>query len=66
MCGLLNTDYVKPTMTENGKISVINARHPDCGEKTSQSFVPNDILLDNSDNNLLLITGPNMSGKAHI
>ena len=63
-CVAFEYDYVKPTMTENGKISVINARHPVVEKMTSQSFVPNDILLDNSDNNLLLITGPNMSGKS--
>jgi len=55
--------YVMPKMSTNGKLQIKNGRHP-VVEKMSNSFVPNDIVLDHSKNNLLLITGPNMAGKS--
>ena len=47
------------------RISITDGRHPvieamNLGER----FVPNDTLLDNGDNQLLIITGPNMAGKS--
>ena len=65
LAGVANEfDYVKPKMTEDGVINIKNGRHPVVEKMTGQSFVPNDILLDNNKSNLLLITGPNMSGKS--
>ncbi|MFJ7747728.1 DNA mismatch repair protein MutS [Peribacillus sp. NPDC097295] len=56
--------YVKPIFSENRKIVLKEGRHP-VVEKVldSQEYVPNDCLMD-SDRELLLITGPNMSGKS--
>lgn len=56
--------YVKPVFSENRKIVLKEGRHP-VVEKVldSQEYVPNDCLMD-SDRELLLITGPNMSGKS--
>ncbi len=57
-------NLVRPTLVNNNKIEIIESRHP-VVEKvlTETTFVPNDILLDEK-TNVLLITGPNMSGKS--
>ena len=56
--------FVKPELTDQHEIEVINGRHP-VVEKVMghQQYVPNDIVM-NQDTNILLITGPNMSGKS--
>lgn len=60
-------NYCKPTITENNLISIKNGRHPVVEAMTfSGEFVPNDIILDNKENSLILITGPNMGGKSTI
>lgn len=59
-----SNSYVKPNMTENGAIRLVDSRHPVVEQSSRESFVPNDVLLDHDQNNMLLITGPNMSGKS--
>jgi len=61
----LTCRYVRPQMTANGPLVVRDGRHP-VVELLPESgrFVPNDVLLDNVDNQLLIITGPNMAGKS--
>jgi DNA mismatch repair protein MutS len=58
--------YVRPNMTENGVINIENGRHPvvEDGLRGDEQFVPNSTLLDNQDNRMLIITGPNMAGKS--
>lgn len=58
--------YVRPNMTENGAINIENGRHPvvEAGLRGDEQFVPNSTLLDNQDNRMLIITGPNMAGKS--
>lgn len=58
-------DYVKPAVDDSDIISIEKGRHPVI-EKTIRDgiFVSNDVYLDRSGQNLLLITGPNMSGKS--
>ncbi len=57
--------YVRPYLNESDEIDIRQGRHPvvermlDAGE-----FVPNDTLLSRSENQLALITGPNMAGKS--
>lgn len=59
-------DYTLPEMDETDKIEVIDGRHPvierllPAGEK----YVANDVKIDTSDMQILIITGPNMSGKS--
>jgi len=57
--------YVKPVISENRAIEIKEGRHP-VVEKMLQheGFIPNDTRLDNKDNRLLIITGPNMAGKS--
>ncbi len=58
-------NYVKPKINEEGIIEILDGRHPvvekviDNGE-----FVANNTLIDLYDNEILLITGPNMAGKS--
>ncbi|WP_462409332.1 DNA mismatch repair protein MutS [Neobacillus sp. Marseille-QA0830] len=56
--------YVKPVFSQERKIVINDGRHP-VVEKVlnSQEYVPNDCNMD-SDREVLLITGPNMSGKS--
>ncbi|MCF7926105.1 MAG: DNA mismatch repair protein MutS [Candidatus Izimaplasma sp.] len=57
-------NLVRPTITDNNTVSITDSRHP-VVEKVlvEESFVPNHITLDES-TQILLITGPNMSGKS--
>ena len=57
--------YVRPTLNDDGAISIAGGRHPvvervlDAG-----AFVPNDAAIDAHDARIMLITGPNMAGKS--
>ncbi|MED4205288.1 DNA mismatch repair protein MutS [Neobacillus mesonae] len=59
-----NRRYVKPQFSNERRVMIKDGRHP-VVEKVlnSQEYVPNDCFMD-SDREILLITGPNMSGKS--
>lgn len=60
--------YVRPDVNTDDVIDVKKGRHP-VVEKTldaGEPFIPNDIYLDNSEFQILMITGPNMAGKSII
>ncbi|MBV4419488.1 DNA mismatch repair protein MutS [Clostridium tyrobutyricum] len=61
----LENDYYKPQITSSDELSINDGRHP-VVEKMIENgnFVSNDINIDTNDNQLLLITGPNMAGKS--
>ena len=58
-------DYVRPVLSQDGKIEIKSGRHPVI-EKSLQDarFVPNDITMDNEKARFAIITGPNMGGKS--
>ena len=56
--------YVCPTIDLGGVIEIKNGRHPVVEALQSTPFVPNDVLLDNGENRVAIITGPNMAGKS--
>lgn len=56
--------YVKPAINEEGIISIYGGRHPIVEHSSSESFIPNDVLLNRDADRLLIITGPNMAGKS--
>jgi DNA mismatch repair protein MutS len=56
--------YVKPTITNDGEINIEDGRHPVVEKLRDTSFVPNNTLLNNQDEQLIVITGPNMAGKS--
>jgi DNA mismatch repair protein MutS len=58
--------YVRPQMTASRELTLTAARHPVI-ERTlppGELYVPNDVHLDDSEQQIILITGPNMSGKS--
>lgn len=58
-------NYVKPDVDEEGIIDIKDGRHPVIEKMiTSNNFVPNDTYLDENENRLAIITGPNMAGKS--
>lgn len=58
-------NYGKPEMNTNGCITIKNGRHPVVEKMISYGmFVANDTLLDNKNNRVSIITGPNMAGKS--
>lgn len=56
-------NYVKPILTDKRKIDIKDARHPVVEKVIKEEFVPNDIVMGD-DVDVLLITGPNMAGKS--
>lgn len=61
----LRNQYVKPDIAIDGVIDIKNGRHPVVELMLKdEMFVPNDIYLDKKNNRMLIITGPNMSGKS--
>ncbi len=57
--------YVRPVMTDDDALRIKDGRHPVIEALPgADRFVPNDALLDGKDNQLILITGPNMAGKS--
>ncbi len=57
--------YVRPTLTTEDIIDIKAGRHPMVERSIgSDNFVPNDTYLNNNDNQLIILTGPNMSGKS--
>jgi len=58
-------NYVKPTINEKGIIDIKDGRHPVVEKMMSDNmFITNDTYLDNGDNRVAIITGPNMAGKS--
>lgn len=58
--------YVKPKISNNmqGIINIKNGRHPVVEKISNEAFAPNDTFMDNYKNTVIIITGPNMSGKS--
>tara|TARA_B100001113_G_scaffold185580_2_gene152073 strand:+ start:1736 stop:4294 length:2559 start_codon:yes stop_codon:yes gene_type:complete len=59
--------YCCPTISSTKKIEIIAGRHPviEANLPPGERYIPNDILLD-TDQQIIMITGPNMSGKSAI
>ena len=56
--------YVRPRLVDGDVLRIAGGRHPVIETLPGERFVPNDTLLDNGANQLVLITGPNMAGKS--
>lgn len=60
-------DLVRPELTDDDVIEITGGRHPVIERNQGRdSFVPNDITLNNETDQILIITGPNMAGKSTI
>jgi len=58
-------DYIKPTLNNDDIIDIKGGRHPIVEQSIgSDNFVPNDTYLCNDNTQLIILTGPNMSGKS--
>jgi DNA mismatch repair protein MutS len=62
----LQNDYKRPTVNDSLIIEIKEGRHPVIEKQLAvgESYVPNDIYLNNSEQQLIMLTGPNMSGKS--
>jgi len=58
------SNYTKPHMHEGDEFLVADARHPVVERFAAGAFVPNDIDLDGTTRQLVILTGPNMGGKS--
>ncbi len=56
-------NYTRPTLHEGDEIKIVGGRHAVI-ETLGERFVPNDLLINNTTDRLLIITGPNMGGKS--
>ena len=60
-------DYCRPSINTEGVLQIVDGRHPVVEKMISgERFVPNTIHLDCSDQQVLIITGPNMAGKSTV
>lgn len=64
----LENKYSCPTMTDGYELILKDCRHPVIEKQLAagESYIPNDIMLDNDEQRLIILTGPNMSGKSAI
>ena len=59
--------YTSPEVNEETVIDIVDGRHPVIEETVrDEDFVPNDIHLDDQEQQILIITGPNMAGKSTV
>ncbi len=58
--------YVRPTLDEGKRIEIKQGRHPviETLMPVGEEYIPNDITLDDNEQRIIMITGPNMSGKS--
>lgn len=60
-------DYIRPRITEGPEIVIRDGRHPVVESlQKGEPFIPNDTLLDDGENQLTIVTGPNMAGKSTV
>lgn len=58
-------NYSRPGLNNRGEIKIIDGRHPVVERLMEKEiFVPNNVNLNNSDERMIIITGPNMAGKS--
>lgn len=58
--------YCRPELTEENKLLILEGRHPviETQMPPGEQYVSNDVTLDTDSNQIMIITGPNMSGKS--
>lgn len=56
-------NLIRPVLNEDNIIEIVDGRHPVIECVSKNTYVPNDVKMDNT-TDILLITGPNMSGKS--
>ena len=61
-------NYVRPELNDSMVLDIAEGRHPVIEKQlpVGESYVPNDLVLDTDDQQIIILTGPNMSGKSAI
>ncbi|MES2419193.1 MAG: DNA mismatch repair protein MutS [Bacteroidota bacterium] len=64
----VNNHYVKPELNSSRDLDIKGGRHPVIEKQlpTGEEYITNDVFLDNDSQQIMIITGPNMSGKSAI
>ena len=64
----LRNGYVRPAINSSTAIKIVEGRHPviELALPAGESYVSNDVYLDNDTQQIMMITGPNMSGKSAV
>jgi DNA mismatch repair protein MutS len=64
----LKQGYVKPHLNETQVLNIIGGRHPVLEQQLplGESYIPNDVYLDDEKQQIIIITGPNMAGKSAV
>ena len=64
----IDNNYVRPIMDESTDLEIKNGRHPVIEKQLpiDQTYVANDVVLNRKQQQIIMITGPNMSGKSAI
>ena len=59
-------NYVRPELDDGARIDIEQGRHPviETLMPVGEEYVPNDVMLDDKEQQIMMITGPNMSGKS--
>ncbi len=68
LAGLAETaalsNYIKPQVHDGDELTIADGRHPVVERRCNGAFVPNDVALNGSSSQLVILTGPNMGGKS--
>ena len=56
--------YIRPEVNEGEEIIIKQGRHPVIEAMVREDFIPNDLHLDSGENQIAILTGPNMAGKS--
>jgi DNA mismatch repair protein MutS len=64
----IDNNYVRPIMDESTDLDIKNGRHPVIEKQLpiDQTYIANDVVLNRNQQQIIMITGPNMSGKSAI
>jgi DNA mismatch repair protein MutS len=61
-----NNNYVRPIISDDTTLHIKQGRHPviECNLPVGEAYISNDVVLNKNDQQIIIITGPNMSGKS--
>jgi DNA mismatch repair protein MutS len=59
-------NYIRPVLNDSRILDITDGRHPVIEKQlpVGESYIPNDLVLDTEDQQIIILTGPNMSGKS--
>ncbi len=63
-----SNNYVRPEISDEYELSFKQLRHPVIEKRlpAGESYIPNDVMLNNEEQQIIILTGPNMSGKSAV